>query len=359
MPDPGPPDTSQNGATLPCDAKGCLLQSKAGLCRVHSQLGTDALPRVCADFPRLINRIDDRLEVTGDLACPEIARLLMTQSGSEQIVELDESVLTHRPVSGLQTRHAVPYIQVSNEIRNFVLTLLSLDGFTPTERLICALTFCAQTITHLHRNCSESDINAVVHIMEHLSDRRRLRAVTDLVMREPIAPDLAMTIIHHTVRLAAAKSETFKPLAEYAFRSYEGSRGQCEYDEIWNSYELRRAQVRSRLGQSIDEAFWRMTYHDWVHAPYVLSPTLAYHAVKLQLPVAVTRWLVYSQPAFISALSDDDDRALKTKINEVIVDVTYKTARAIRHSNLLDVAQNVLKSVGLDHASAALLLSRM
>lgn len=359
MPDPGPPTKTEGGTVLPCKTNGCVLQDGSGLCSVHSQLGESALPQVCADFPRLINRIDDRLEVTGDLACPEIARRLLTVPGSEQIVELPDSILTRKPEKGLQTRGAPPYIQVSNEVRAFIITLLQLDDFTATERLICASIFCARTITHLHRESTNSDINAIVRIMENLSDRRRLHALTDMIMREPISAHLAQPILTKTVRLASAKSPKFKPLADNAFASYRHLKGPSEPEEMWSAYEMRRAQVRARLGFQIDDAFWRMAYHDWVHSPYVLSPSLAYHAVKLQIPLVVARWLLLSQPEVVEALQQPDDRALKSVLERLLVDVTYKTARVVRHSNLIDVAQQSLTKADIDYATAAILLARM
>ena len=357
--DPGPAATGTQGLSLPVNSNGCLLQCASGLCTVHTLLGEDALPQVCADFPRLINRIDDRFEVTGDIACPEVARLLLTESGSERIVELPDSVMTQFPAQGLSTQGTAPYVRVFNEVRGFIITLLSLAELTPTERMVAVHVFCAHTITQFHEHCTERDLDAIAKIMDHLSDTGRIRALVEMVMKEPVSGKLAVPILNHVVRLGSAIHPDFEPLGAQVLPSYETNKKTTDYDGIWAGYELRRAMVRARLGHRIDEAFWRMAYHDWVHSPYVLSPSLTSHAVSLQLPLAVTRWLLFGQPEVVDALSHSDDERLQHTIDSTLVHVAYKAARAIRHSNLLKVAQEIFDDLGLDDASAALLLARL
>ncbi len=357
--DPGPPAKSNDGLELPQGDQGCSVQTASGLCTVHALLGVKALPQICADFPRVINRIDNRLEVTGDLACPEVARILLTEPGSEQVMELPDSVLTQRPMAGLNTDSAQPYGHVLNEVRGFIITLLSLDEFTPTERIVAAHIFCAHTVTHLHTSCTEQDLPAVFEIMNHLSDRVRLRALTEMVMAEPIAGRLALPVLHHVVRLGASTSPFFKPLSDRAYDTYKSLDDPEHYDELWSAYELRRAMVSARIGQHVDAAFWRMAHHDWIHAPYVLSPSLISHAVRLQLPLAVTRWLLFAQPSVVQALEQDDDIELKKCIDATMVDVAYKTARAVQHSNLLEVSKEIFEKFGIDYAAASLLLARL
>lgn len=60
------------------DTGQCVHLGKSGLCRVHSELGADALPTVCREYPRLNHRCDDFGIESATLSCPEIARLVLS-----------------------------------------------------------------------------------------------------------------------------------------------------------------------------------------------------------------------------------------------------------------------------------------
>lgn len=55
----------------------CPLQDAAGLCRVHAQLGGDALPETCRQYPRYTQTINGRTETALALSCPEAVRLVL------------------------------------------------------------------------------------------------------------------------------------------------------------------------------------------------------------------------------------------------------------------------------------------
>src|SRR4051794_12024267 len=51
------------------------------LCRVHARFGEPALPDVCSDYPRVVGRLGDQLELTGHMSCPEVARRSLLADG--------------------------------------------------------------------------------------------------------------------------------------------------------------------------------------------------------------------------------------------------------------------------------------
>lgn len=66
---------------------GFLTEDK--LCGIQQQFGEDYLCHTCSVYPRIINKLDDGIEKSGTISCPEIARLaLLNKSGVEfEIVE--------------------------------------------------------------------------------------------------------------------------------------------------------------------------------------------------------------------------------------------------------------------------------
>jgi lysine-N-methylase len=66
--------------------KHCPLLTPEKLCSVHSQLGEAALPQICHDFPRAHARAGERISVHCSLACPEAARLALTDAAAMDLV---------------------------------------------------------------------------------------------------------------------------------------------------------------------------------------------------------------------------------------------------------------------------------
>lgn len=56
----------------------CPMWKQDGLCRIHAELGHDALCQTCRDFPRIRHEFDGFEELGLELSCPEAARLILT-----------------------------------------------------------------------------------------------------------------------------------------------------------------------------------------------------------------------------------------------------------------------------------------
>lgn len=68
----------QPTATFKRTANGsCVHLGQSGLCTVHSQLGAEALPTVCRDYPRLLHSAPGFAIRSATLSCPEIARQVL------------------------------------------------------------------------------------------------------------------------------------------------------------------------------------------------------------------------------------------------------------------------------------------
>ncbi len=63
----------------------CPMWRDDGLCRIHAQLGEDALCDTCRDFPRLRHDYGDFVELGLELSCPEAARLILNERKYETV----------------------------------------------------------------------------------------------------------------------------------------------------------------------------------------------------------------------------------------------------------------------------------
>lgn len=56
----------------------CPMWREDGLCRIHAELGHDALCATCREYPRIRHEYDEFTELGLELSCPEAARLILT-----------------------------------------------------------------------------------------------------------------------------------------------------------------------------------------------------------------------------------------------------------------------------------------
>lgn len=118
-----------------------------GLCSIHKNLGEEYLSVTCASFPRVWNVVDDVLEKSLDLGCPEAARRVLLdpepaafepgtvngQDFSAARVSIVDSAAGDRP--GKPFRHF-------SAVRAFVVWLLQNRTFPLWKRLLLLGFFC-------------------------------------------------------------------------------------------------------------------------------------------------------------------------------------------------------------------------
>ena len=69
---------TEYGTCMTIENGRCPMWQQDGLCRIHAQLGHDALSQTCRDFPRLRHDYGDFVELGLELSCPEAARLILS-----------------------------------------------------------------------------------------------------------------------------------------------------------------------------------------------------------------------------------------------------------------------------------------
>ena len=83
--------TGEDGTVIAQVGGKCPLWRADGLCGVQTELGHEALCRVCREFPRMTHDYGTFRELGLDLSCPEAARLILTASHRTVTEELPGS----------------------------------------------------------------------------------------------------------------------------------------------------------------------------------------------------------------------------------------------------------------------------
>lgn len=81
--------TTEEGTVMVIRDGRCPMWQQDGLCRIHAELGHDALCAVCREFPRLRHDYGDFVELGLELSCPEAARLILSSPiGAKKVTQL-------------------------------------------------------------------------------------------------------------------------------------------------------------------------------------------------------------------------------------------------------------------------------
>lgn len=75
--------SSEDYAKIKMDKEGtCTLLDEENLCKIQKELGPEFLSNTCAIYPRMLNKVDNTVEKSAALSCPEAARLaLLNEKG--------------------------------------------------------------------------------------------------------------------------------------------------------------------------------------------------------------------------------------------------------------------------------------
>ena len=69
---------TEDGTIMTIENGRCPMWRQDGLCRIHAELGHDALSQICREYPRIRHDYGDFVELGLELSCPEAARLILS-----------------------------------------------------------------------------------------------------------------------------------------------------------------------------------------------------------------------------------------------------------------------------------------
>ena len=205
-------DDPQWGTVMVNEQGRCPMWRLDGLCRIHAELGHEALCKTCRDFPRLCHDYGRFQELGLELSCPEAARM---------ILQSDETTMLAAEADGGE----VPdYDEEAMEIllrtRKEALKLLYDPRFSVQEALILLLYYGYQVQTELDGGeapefVPEVILSEAVHMMSHAEQAQLPEFFLALeILTEQWEKRLQMS------SEPSAWSDVFRNLARYGIERY-------------------------------------------------------------------------------------------------------------------------------------------
>jgi len=151
----------------------CPFLSSDKLCEIHASFGDGAIGSVCRTYPRVINVMGDRAEVSGTLSCPEVARRLFLGLEPMKFItfkreDLPPGMLHYEKVMASED------VAIVDAMREFSVRILSLERYALSSRLYCLATF-AEKIGCLNLDGqSDSAVISMREIFDRFIDKANI-----------------------------------------------------------------------------------------------------------------------------------------------------------------------------------------
>ena len=284
----------------------CTMLEPSGLCRIQARFGNEGLFEVCATYPRYFSQVDDAMELFGSLSCPEVARLALlapdafetAELAAEQPRKLRNSFRTERP-----------YYRPFRLVRASVLTLLSAQERSSSEKLFALLWLTDKLKPVLHEGCApvaEADLSGALAALGEPAVLAQLattfhqlpsdRRLADSVLSQVLGRDASVLAAERASVPAATRAALEPYLTRYA-QNY-----------VWTT-------------------------------PYMLFPNLLAYASDLALKLALLRAeLEHALQGFTGE---------QTELERAVVSVVYRFVRQLEHSDLTRRAREALDQQGM------------
>lgn len=307
----------------------CPMLDPDGACGFHRRHGEGALGTACSVFPRSSLAVDGRIEVTGSLACPELARLtLLAPDGPEQRPS-PAPVLPRRYVGKAivaDDGYAEPFVRV----REALLRLFLREEFPVGSRLAFAAHLAATLDGFFHRGAAASperlDVELSASTREELlagihrdlqsfggSDGTVIAAVLSMLVERRRLP--------HPPRFAALLDGAYQPAPHH--NPVAG---------LLAEYLRRRDLVEQRAPSVTDPILSRYCRHFVLRHPYTDAPSLLSYLGRLALSLSTIRFLWCGHPAVQARLEAPPDSATDTStLADAGVEVIQIFTKAVTH----------------------------
>ncbi|GFN32646.1 flagellin lysine-N-methylase [Paenibacillus xylaniclasticus] len=218
-----------NYAVMKLDGNGkCAFLSEDKLCSIQATLGESYLSPTCANYPRTINIVDDTIEQSARMSCPETARLALLNPNPMEfdIVDSDRKYKA--------TNHQVRTTSIDTienyfwDIRIFVISLLQNRTYKLNDRMMILGLFCEK----LDGIISSNKTALIPSLIEEFKGSIANNSFASILKQTPQAHHISMHLLSKMIELRSGKGQLaarYKVLLDEVIRGFELGSNDTEY----------------------------------------------------------------------------------------------------------------------------------
>lgn len=323
-------------ATIKMNEEGfCPMLDGDKLCTIHSTLGEDYLSLVCKLYPRYINKVDTRLEMSATPSCPEAARLALLNPDVMEFDVIESPYPTMFKQEIITENNEEKLENYFWELRFFTIGLLQMRKFSIQERLILLGLFYKK----IQQAVDENGLSKIPQIIRETTDNLK----DDGYYKETFAaiPSILDVQIKLVSTLIDVKVEQGIRSKRFAECLEEFVKGLSDNNET----EQTSAERRARYKQSYEQ-YYRpyMEQHEYILenylVNYVFSKLFSFDKENKVFDSFVSLTLHY---AMIKLLLIGIAGYHKKLTAEIVIKVIQSFAKEIEHSSFISFMHDILK----------------
>lgn len=370
LPHPNGPPAERAFIQMRSDGS-CPFFDTERFCSLQRRHGEQALPDVCATFPRTLWKWGEHVEVGGSLACPEMARLLLLEEGAlEQVpgpVEQVPRLETARPLSG---GPGDAYFAYAELIRAAALRIWSRCEFPIASRL-SMLGQLAFRLDSVFRSAEPfaGTVAEAGQVLQALLQPFEDAEVLEAMHREfsaleiPGGPGAGLLASMLKARKAAGRGERFGSFVRGVLVSLWGSEEATGNTEgAWREYVARWQRLESVHGARVEQYFRHYGVTQWLRAPFTETPSLLAYVFRLVLRVALLRLTLVGHPevaALCAAEQGGAPEAPQAVLDRAAVECFYLVSRHVEQApDILALMKDLMGEGGAETLGKALVFAK-
>jgi lysine-N-methylase len=296
--------------------RACPALDGAGLCSVHARFGETALPDVCASYPRVIGQLGDRLELTGRMSCPEVARLVLLADDGALVPATREPFGRENVRLSLAREGAPPYFAAFETVRDAIVELCVTDEFPFASRLYFVAELATRLAPFYHREATIAEPERLAGVIAEVRDGRaelHAKRLASSAM-DGLALESVIGMLYARADASPAFAALVRKIAAVHGASDLAGLTAIGPEPLWQTHLARRGAHAEQL----DRYAARYSQNYWLQDWFPVSETLFEHLMHLALRVALVRFLLVGHPEFGT--------------DSAAVEVFYATSRAYDHN---------------------------
>jgi lysine-N-methylase len=261
-----------NYAKIKMDQEGCCpFLSEEKLCTIQLKLGEEYLSTTCSTYPRITNKVNEIMEQSLTMSCPEAARLALLNPNKMEFDEIESSINSYYSIGEvLSTTNQA----VSNkpqkyfwELRIFTIQVLQNREYTVAERLIILGMFYRKAQVYVDQGRVE-DLPQLI------------ASYTVIIEGNSLKEELAKVPVEYVIQMALVKG-----IADVRFKQGIANQRYLDcFKELLETLNYDEGETVEAVADRYKEAYRRyyepfMSKHEYIYENYLVN-----HVFKNMFP---------------------------------------------------------------------------
>ncbi|NLW25349.1 MAG: lysine-N-methylase [Clostridia bacterium] len=251
--------------------RSCPFLTEDKLCGLQLQLGEDYLSYICKFYPRTFYKINNLLEVSLTVSCPEAARLVLFNEEKiifKEILVEKESYLAQGEVMAKKFRFSPEFNKFFNSIRFFLIEILQNRNYRIWERLIILGSFFEHLQTYADQKLYPEAPKLIDYFRQVMAAEKIKESLADL------QPQTTMQMI---LLKLLADVRFFQGISNPRYFQY--------YTEFLKGINYESVEKEPEIGERYQESYQRYYQPYMENKEYILENYLVNYVFRKLLPL--------------------------------------------------------------------------